>query len=234
MNNRGAVILVIILGLLSIAGVCTDIVETNAKGVTRISIKGVHSEKQFVHHFLLDDPPRFVIDVMEPRCKPKINRMELYGTFKQVRIGTYYTDKVRFVFDFKEGFIQEPNINVTKDSITIQVKAPEVTEGKYVTLSPSSRTSANIRATVVSYLGGIRYLYNKQLRYTPNLQGKLSIKFEIDQKGNVTSVHEVSSSLNCPELVGKIINTMLKWKFDAVKEAGNTDVTYPFVFNRSL
>ena len=93
------------------------------------------------------------------------------------------------------------------------------------------RSTQEIRRIVASYLGGLRYLYNKELRKKPELQGKAVIMFEISPAGNVTKTSMVSSSLQSASLNQDIMDNIRKWKFPRISpERGSVKVTYPFLF----
>ena len=95
----------------------------------------------------------------------------------------------------------------------------------------AGRTSSDIRRIVASYLGGLRYLYNKGLRKDPELRGKLIVRFQIAPSGRVTSTQMVSSSLGSGPLERAILDNIRKWKFPRIPEKdGSVKVTYPFVF----
>lgn len=101
----------------------------------------------------------------------------------------------------------------------------EVEEGKL------GRTTAEIRKIVASYLGGLRYLYNKELRNDASLRGKVTVKFEISPVGRVTQTTLVASSLGYRPLERAILDNIQKWKFPRIPEKnGSVTVTYPFVF----
>ena len=93
------------------------------------------------------------------------------------------------------------------------------------------RSSREIRRIVASYLGGLRYLYNKELRRKPDLEGKAVVMFEISPSGHVTKTAMVSSSLDSASFNRDIMANIRKWKFPRVpSERGNVKVTYPFLF----
>jgi len=93
------------------------------------------------------------------------------------------------------------------------------------------RSPFEIRKIVASYLGGLRYLYNKELRKDPELRGKLMVVFDISPSGQVTYSSMLSSSLGSPSLEQAVLANILKWRFPSISEEnGNTKVTWPFVF----
>jgi TonB family protein len=93
------------------------------------------------------------------------------------------------------------------------------------------RAAHEIRKVVASYLGGLRYLYNKQLRKDPTLKGKATVRFEISPSGHITETVLVFSSLGSPPLESAILSNIRKWRFPRIpEERGHVKVTYPFVF----
>jgi TonB family protein len=107
---------------------------------------------------------------------------------------------------------------------------PEEIEEEYEE-GRGGRGSNQIRKVVASYLGGLRYLYNKELRKDPSLRGKATVRFEISPSGHITDTVLVFSSLGSPSLERAILGNIRKWRFPKIPEdQGHVKVTYPFVF----
>jgi len=107
---------------------------------------------------------------------------------------------------------------------------PEEIEEEYED-GRGGRGANEIRKVVASYLGGLRYLYNKELRKDPSLKGKATVRFEISPSGRITDTVMVFSSLGSPSLERAILGNIRKWKFPRIPEdQGHVKVTYPFVF----
>ena len=92
---------------------------------------------------------------------------------------------------------------------------------------------ALIHRTVDTYLGGIRYLYNRELRKNPDLEGKVVIAITIDPDGSVVGAEVKETTMNAPELVDGILARVKRWTFPPVAPKRIT-VTYPFVFFPSM
>jgi TonB family protein len=92
---------------------------------------------------------------------------------------------------------------------------------------------AMIHRTVDTYLGGIRYLYNRELRKNPDLEGKVVIAITIDPDGSVVGAEVKEATMNAPELVDGILARVKRWTFPPVAPKRIT-VTYPFVFFPSM
>ena len=212
-------------------------------GFTRISFKDIVGDQGY-SYFLLSDPPRLVLDVPKPTRKPSLSKRTLQGeAFHRLRVGQY-PDKVRFVLDFRQGERKEPSVAADgRDLIVLVVSAaPEPdagvpsevlfgeTLGEYAE-GTEGRSATAIREIVALYVGGLQYLYNKELRKDPTLHGKVTVTFEIDPSGRVTETVLVSSSIGSKSLVESILHSIRNWKFPGVSEEyGNVRVTYPFAF----
>lgn len=86
-----------------------------------------------------------------------------------------------------------------------------------------------VKRTVDTYLGGLRYVYNRELRKNPDLEGKITIAITINPQGVVEDAKLVESTMNAPEMEQAIVARVRKWTFPPVAPKTIT-VTYPFVF----
>lgn len=86
-----------------------------------------------------------------------------------------------------------------------------------------------IKRTVESYLGGLRYTYNKQLRKNPDLEGRITVAITINVKGLVDDAKVVETTMHNEEMEREIIAKIKHWTFPPVLTKTLT-VTYPFVF----
>ncbi len=112
-------------------------------------------------------------------------------------------------------------------------QAVEVVEEQPLDELTLKEAVAAIHRTVGTYLGGIRYLYNRELRKKPDLEGKLTVSITIDPQGLVTECSVVESTLAHPPLEEAVLERVRKWKFPPVAPRPVT-VTYPFVFFPSM
>jgi TonB family protein len=92
-----------------------------------------------------------------------------------------------------------------------------------------SRTLSEIRDVVASYIAGLKYLYDRELKSRPSLHGKVTVEFVVTAPGGVESVRLVSSGLGHPSLENAIVGRIRGWKFPA-KPGDPTRVTFPFDF----
>lgn len=90
-------------------------------------------------------------------------------------------------------------------------------------------TKDQVDSVVKAHLNAIRYCYQRELTRSPNLTGKLSIRFTIASDGTVASARASTNSLN--EGVEQcVVGRFLKMRFPEPSGGGTALVTYPFVF----
>jgi TonB family protein len=74
-------------------------------------------------------------------------------------------------------------------------------------------------------------MYNHRLLSNPGLKGKITVKFAIDEFGNVLHCEVVESSIKDAELEQKVVAKIRAWRFDKIDKPGDvTEIVYPFVF----
>ena len=93
----------------------------------------------------------------------------------------------------------------------------------------ASRSAADIMKVVRTRTPGLRHIYNKHLKKTPGLEGKVTLKFTIAPGGEVIAISIASSTTGSGEFDNDIKNAVGRWTFNKVK-SGNTTVTIPFTF----
>jgi TonB family protein len=94
------------------------------------------------------------------------------------------------------------------------------------------RNRTEIMRVVMQNLGGLRHAYNKRLFEKPALRGKVTVKFAIDEFGNVIFCEAVESSMGDPEFDKLITDKIRRWAFGPVDKPGDvTEIVYPFVFS---
>lgn len=83
---------------------------------------------------------------------------------------------------------------------------------------------------IKTQLGQILYCYERQLSASPELYGKVAVKFTISGTGQVETQAINDSSLKNSSVEGCILNKIAKWKFPEPKGGTKVLVTYPFLF----
>jgi outer membrane biosynthesis protein TonB len=84
---------------------------------------------------------------------------------------------------------------------------------------------------ITAHLGELQYCYEKQLRTTAGLAGRVVLEWAVTGTGSVGVVKVATSSLPSPEAVNCMTDKVKKWKFPKPQGSGNVEVVYPFVFN---
>jgi TonB family protein len=113
---------------------------------------------------------------------------------------------------------------------SLKISAPEFTKGGALT---GGRSKASIMRVVMQNLAALRYAYNKRLREKPGLNGKITVKFAIDEFGKVIFCQVVESTMGDSELESTVVGKIRLWVFDKIDKPGDvTEVVYPFVFSQ--
>ena len=87
-----------------------------------------------------------------------------------------------------------------------------------------------IARVIQSYLGEIRYCYERQLSAEPDLYGKVILRFAIDANGAVNSQKIGLSTLKSAMVEGCILRRVTGWKFPTPRGGPTVLVSYPFLF----
>jgi TonB family protein len=109
----------------------------------------------------------------------------------------------------------------------ILISRPESIEG--AASSNSKRDIMAINAVVASHKTSVRMSYERFLKKTPDLSGKITVRFTIDASGNVTRMEILENTTGNKELEDEISRKVKMWKFESIPE-GEVTVTYPLVF----
>jgi hypothetical protein len=83
---------------------------------------------------------------------------------------------------------------------------------------------------IKTQIGQILYCYERQLSATPNLFGKLSVKFTINGTGQVISQNIGENSLKSSAVESCVLQKVASWKFPVPSGNSSVLVTYPFLF----
>ena len=93
------------------------------------------------------------------------------------------------------------------------------------------RSRASIMRVVRQNMASLQYAYNLRLRDNPGMQGRVTVKWAIDEHGNVIYTQLVSSTINDNVFEQTVIDRIKRWAFGRIDIPGDvTEVEYPFVF----
>ncbi|MBD3240543.1 MAG: TonB family protein [Chitinivibrionales bacterium] len=108
----------------------------------------------------------------------------------------------------------------------------DVDETVHRLLGDGGRSRESIQRTVARYMPALRYAYTVRLRRRPGLQGKITVRFVIDEFGNVVNAVVEESTIGDPELERTVVAKIRRWKFERIDKPGDmTEIVYPFVFS---
>lgn len=83
---------------------------------------------------------------------------------------------------------------------------------------------------IKTQLGQILYCYERQLSASPELYGKIAVKFTIAGTGSVETQAINDTTLKNNNVENCILNKIAKWKFPEPRGGTKVLVTYPFLF----
>ncbi len=86
-----------------------------------------------------------------------------------------------------------------------------------------------INATIAKYLSQVRRCYENELNRNPDIEGLVSVAFEIGGNGMLNYSRVKKSSLGNKKVEKCITTKMMKWKFPKPKGGVNVKVNYPFM-----
>ncbi|MCL1946215.1 MAG: TonB family protein [Chitinivibrionia bacterium] len=79
-------------------------------------------------------------------------------------------------------------------------------------------------------MASINYAYNQRLKDNPGMQGRVTVKWAIDEFGNVISCKLVGTTINDDTFEEKVLAIIRTWSFGKIDIPGDvTEVEYPFV-----
>lgn len=110
----------------------------------------------------------------------------------------------------------------------ISIETPEEVVGlgkKSVYRSPEA-----IQEVLLSHVPAIRYCYERELKRSPTLKGKISVRITVSPDGSVKSVSIVSSTMNNERVERCILARIRLWKDFRPIDASEGDVTFRQVY----
>ncbi|HUP57463.1 MAG TPA: TonB family protein, partial [Bdellovibrionota bacterium] len=106
----------------------------------------------------------------------------------------------------------------------------------FVSLDPSGSdvaeglTKDQVGAVIHRHMSEIRYCYEAAMIRSPDVEGKLAVKFVIGGAGSVKTAGVAQSSLGDPKLDDCVMQRLTRWKFPNPRGGVDVAVNYPFVF----
>jgi outer membrane biosynthesis protein TonB len=108
-----------------------------------------------------------------------------------------------------------------KSFVSLDTSSSDVAEGL---------TKDQVGRVIHAHMSEIRYCYEAAMLRSPDVEGRLGVKFVINGAGVVKTTRVGESSLSDTKLDNCVIDRLARWKFP--KPLGGVDVavSYPFVF----
>lgn len=100
------------------------------------------------------------------------------------------------------------------------------------TFAPSAKgglSPEQIRRVVMSHIGAVRACYESEAQRNPGLKGGVTVQWQIDPSGAVTSASVGGSTLSNPRVEGCIVRQVRRWRFPS-SDASTTVAGFPFKF----
>lgn len=99
-------------------------------------------------------------------------------------------------------------------------------------ITTGGRSRSSIARVVQQNMAALRYAYNRRLREKPGLNGKIRVRFAIDEFGKVIFCDVIGSTMDDATFKKLIAAKIKLWVFEKIDKPGDvTEVIYPFVFS---
>jgi len=105
----------------------------------------------------------------------------------------------------------------------------KVNVGGGVAAAKGGLSPEQIRRVVMTHIGAVRACYETEAQRNPGLKGGVTVQWQIDPAGNVTSASVGGTTLSNARVEGCVVRQVQKWKFPA-SESPTTVAGFPFKF----
>jgi TonB family protein len=96
---------------------------------------------------------------------------------------------------------------------------------------PAPSAKDDIKSVVKAHSAEVRACYETALAKSPELQGKITVSFNIEPSGQITSAAIQDSTLDHDGLERCVLSAVAGWQFSPRPGAEPLAVSYPFTFN---
>ncbi|MBX3199283.1 MAG: AgmX/PglI C-terminal domain-containing protein [Labilithrix sp.] len=86
-----------------------------------------------------------------------------------------------------------------------------------------------IRRVVMSHIGAVRACYESEAQRNPGLKGGVTVQWQIDPSGNVTTASVAGTTLSNARVEGCVVRQVQRWKFPT-SDSPTTVAGFPFKF----
>jgi len=92
-----------------------------------------------------------------------------------------------------------------------------------------ARSEESLRGVLKNYMGRLQWIYNKHLKLSPEIGGKVEVEVTINPDGTVGSAVVLASEIQIPQFKQEITDAVRHWKYDTIAQ-GQMKVVYPILF----
>jgi TonB family protein len=128
-----------------------------------------------------------------------------------------------------ETCFQSPDDPHTRIKYKGTIKLPSISDIDFKYEKKASRSASDIVKIIRQRTPGLHFTYYKHLRKNPGIKGKITLKFTIAPKGEISDISIVSSTTQNREFDTEIQRYVSRWMFHKIK-SGKTTVTIPLTF----
>jgi hypothetical protein len=90
-------------------------------------------------------------------------------------------------------------------------------------------SAEQVRRVVMSHTGALRACYEGEAQRNPNLAGGVTVAWQIDPDGKVSTANVASTTLNNARVEGCVVRQVRTWHFPQSESSTRVDA-YPFKF----
>jgi hypothetical protein len=117
----------------------------------------------------------------------------------------------------------------TGDGTGSGTRERSVVFGNQAMAASGGLSSEQVRRVVMAHTGALRACYESEAQRNPNLRGGVTVAWQIDPTGGVTSASLAGTTLSNPRVEGCVVRQVKAWHFP-VSDAPTTVAGYPFRF----
>jgi TonB family protein len=129
-----------------------------------------------------------------------------------------------------ETCFQSPDDPHTRIKYKGSIKLPSISDIDFKYEKKASRSASDIVKIIRQRKSGLHFTYYKHLRKNPGIKGKITLKFTIAPKGEISDISIVSSTTQNRNFDAEILEKVSHWRFNSTKY-GKTTVTMPLIFS---
>ncbi|MBR4986574.1 MAG: AgmX/PglI C-terminal domain-containing protein [Proteobacteria bacterium] len=123
--------------------------------------------------------------------------------------------------------------NAAADAADAAVKDAAADANAAADVAEARMDKAIVQSVVSAHTGDIKLCYEDALKTTPDLKGKMMVKWVVGSDGAVKSseIAKSESTIENEQFGNCLLTKVNQWTFPAPKDGGEVAIDYPFEFN---